>query len=131
MKKLASFSLALYFLLCGDSSLRAEDFVGTYHEVNSGTSLEVEKTGEDQFTIKCTDWTSILFWNKQTQKYEGVFRYNNSTSELSKQYGKGGQYENAAGYHSIISKGNGFYEVTFQWGLSPEAGHGTYLIKKQ
>jgi hypothetical protein len=120
--------LALTAMFTVGFTARAEDFAGSYRETNSDNVLTVERTGADQYIIKCPDWTSILFWDKESNAYRGVFRYNNSTSKAGKEHAKGG--ENAVGYHSIVPKGDGAYEVTYQWSLSPGDGHGTFEIKK-
>jgi len=114
-----------------EPAMESPEFEGQYVQRTTGMKFLVEKLSEYSYQINTDDWVGIAFWNKQANNYFGVFCYRDTPSLAGPIFSKNGAFENAAGYHLYEPISSQHFQVTFQWGLEPASGRGTFIIDRQ
>ncbi len=111
------------------------NFIGTYKVRVNGEIREdiitVSKGKNDEFILDNKEWSAILFWDKLSMKFKGVFRYKDqrvpSDKPLiaNKEVFKDGKFENLVGFYTCVPTSDGEFKVINQWGttLEPNIGY--------
>ena len=124
-------AFAFIITLAACSIGHAEDLEGTYQEAGSGGITTFKKIGKDKFSYTSSEVTGTGFRDKNLKFYAGVFRYNDNPKHVGKEMSKGGDLQNAVGYHLFEPLPGGGFKVTWQWSLTPAKDQtGTYEIHR-